>query len=160
MLVCYEQLSIPNWLYNVPVIDLVCLTCLWQRMTKIMFKKISKIVIVVVKSYCCILVFTVMVTVWRNYSAVTNAVARVNDCWPVVILNAVVTSSSKFLVFKNIFGYFRSLDFEFNVILMFVGKEVFFYLIDISLEKLSKVFLFLSFLLFFVSKSPHLTVFN
>ena len=76
-----------------------------------------------------------------------------------MIVDRLLLPTQNFL-FLKIFGYFRRLDFEFNVILMFVGKEAFFYLTDISLEKLSKVFSFLSFLLFFVSKSPHLTVFN
>ena len=65
-------------------------------MAKIILKEIAKIVIVVVKSYCGILVLAVMVTVRRSYSAVTNAVATINDRWPAVILIAGVESQIDF----------------------------------------------------------------
>ena len=43
-------------------------------MVKIILKEVAEIVIVVVKSYCRILVLAVMVTVGRGFSAVKNAV--------------------------------------------------------------------------------------
>ena len=45
-------------------------------------KEVAKIVIVVFKSCCH------MVTIWRSFSAVTNAVVAVNDCWQAIILSA------------------------------------------------------------------------
>ena len=52
-----NHLRISNRLYNVPVVDLVYLTCLRQGMTKIIFKKVAKIVTVYVniKKFCRIL---------------------------------------------------------------------------------------------------------
>ena len=48
-------------------------------MMKIILKEFAKIVNVVVKSYCRILVLAVMVTVRQGYFAVANVVATVND---------------------------------------------------------------------------------
>ena len=56
-------------------------------MTQIILKEIAKIVIAIVKSYCRILVLTVIVTVLRGYLVVTKALLMVNDQWPVVILS-------------------------------------------------------------------------
>ena len=57
-------------------------------MVKIILKEVAEITIVVVKSYCRILVLAVMVTIRLGLSEVKNAVATVNDPWPVVILSA------------------------------------------------------------------------
>ena len=57
-------------------------------MVKIISKEVAEITIVVVKSYCRILVLAVMVTIRLGLSEVKNAVATVNDPWPVVILSA------------------------------------------------------------------------
>ena len=48
--VSVNEKSIPNNLYSLPVIDLVCLTCLRQNMANIILKEVAKIVIVVVTS--------------------------------------------------------------------------------------------------------------
>ena len=45
--------NIPNCLYSVSIVDLVCLICLWQSMAKIILEEVAKIVIVAVKRYCC-----------------------------------------------------------------------------------------------------------
>ena len=58
-----DQLGILNCLYIDPLVDLVCLTYLWQSMAKIILKEVLKIVIVVVKSCCLIYVLALMVTV-------------------------------------------------------------------------------------------------
>ena len=55
---------------------------------EIISKEVAEITIVVVKSYCRILVLAVMVTIRLGLSEVKNAVATVNDPWPVVILSA------------------------------------------------------------------------
>ena len=69
----------PPW-SNVPIADLICLTCLWQSMAKNILKEVAKVVIVVAASRLLV----VMVTIQRSFLAVTNAVAMVNDCWPAV----------------------------------------------------------------------------
>ena len=64
----------------------VCLTilCGWHL-----------IVIVVFKSCCH------MVTIWRSFSAVTNAVVAVNDCWQAIILSADVDEIEPKTVHKD-----------------------------------------------------------
>ena len=57
-------------------------------MVKIILKEVAEITIVVVKSYCRILVLAVMVTIRLGLSEVKNTVATVNDPWPVVNLSA------------------------------------------------------------------------
>ena len=47
-----DHLGIPNRLYNISVVDLVCLTCPWQSMAKIILKEFAKSVSDVVKSCC------------------------------------------------------------------------------------------------------------
>ena len=69
------------------VINLVCLTCLWQNMVKTILNEVASIVIVGVKSYCRILVLVVMVTVRQSFPAVTYVVAAVNGCGPAVNLS-------------------------------------------------------------------------
>ena len=48
-------------------------------MVKIILKEVAEITIVVVKSYCRILVLAVMVTIRLGLSEVKNTVATVND---------------------------------------------------------------------------------
>ena len=59
-------------------------------------------VIVVNKSCCPILVLAVIMTVQRSFSAVTNAVATINDCWPAVILSAVIDTDN---TLKEVFQF-------------------------------------------------------
>ena len=75
-----DQPGILNCLDIDPVLDLVCLTYLWQSMAKIILKEVLKIVIVVVKSCCLIYVLALMVTVQLSFLVVTNAVVTINHC--------------------------------------------------------------------------------
>ena len=75
-----DQPGILNCLDINPVLDLVCLTYLWQSMVKIILKEVLKIVIVVVKSCCLIYVLALMVTVQLSFLVVTNAVVTINHC--------------------------------------------------------------------------------
>ena len=56
------------------------------------FKRSYQIVIIVVKSCCRMLVLAVMVTILESSLVVINAVAMVNDHWPVIILSAALCS--------------------------------------------------------------------
>ena len=57
-------------------------------MAKIVLKEIVTIAIIVVKSYCPILVLPVMVTIQKSYFTIKNPVVMVSDSWLAVILSA------------------------------------------------------------------------
>ena len=71
MLDCHWPLGISNCLYNVPIIDLVCLTC--QRLLMLL-----KVVVASRFSRS-------WVTIHENFLVVKNIVEVVNDCWLAVI---------------------------------------------------------------------------
>ena len=80
----------------VPIVDLVCLTCLSQSMTKILRKRGCKGL--KINKSCYFKVWVVIITIWWNFQGVTNAVATVNDCWPVVLLGTATPSKNWDLV--------------------------------------------------------------
>ena len=76
------MVGIAKHLRNAAAVDLVCLNCLLQNMTKIVLEEVAKELKLIVQ------VLVVMVNIQQSL-AVKNFVTTVNDCWLVAILNAV-----------------------------------------------------------------------
>ena len=76
------MVGIAKHLRNAAAVDLVCLNCLLQNMTKIVLEEVAKELKLIVQ------VLVVMVNIQQSL-AVENFVTTVNDCWLVAILNAV-----------------------------------------------------------------------
>ena len=76
------MVGIAKHLRNAAAVDLVCLNCLLQNMTKIVLEEVAKELKLIVQ------VLVVMVNIQQSLP-VKNFVTTVNDCWLVAILNAV-----------------------------------------------------------------------